>query len=144
MLLLAIAALSRIRFPERKKGQPGYKTDRQAFVEYLKSGKKHHLNGFPPDQPFDGETLQIEEFLYKCLRCPLVHNGGLPEGMQPIHPNHLFSIPAHDNETQVDSRYPGIARRQMPVGYGFRLLDRLTTIVENGCRVVEDNKSTED
>lgn len=143
MLLLAIAGLSRIQFPEWRRRQPGYKPDKDAFVDYLTMAKQHHLHGFPSQEQFDGKNLPLEEFLYRFLRCPLVHEGDIPDGLQPIHHNHLFSVPAHYESSGASQDQHGVAWRSMPVGYGHQLLERLTRIVEEGCTAIENPTQSE-
>jgi len=66
--LLAVAATSRKRFSDRKAV-----TDRDAFERFLETGHSVRLS-----VEYRGECHSIEHVFYKCFRCELVHEGGLP------------------------------------------------------------------
>ena len=66
--LVAVAATSRRRFPDRKTFR-----DRQAFVSFLTGTLQVRLS-----VEYRGECLPVEEILYEWVRCQLVHEGTLP------------------------------------------------------------------
>lgn len=70
--LSAVAATSRLRYPDRKATKDG-----DAFRKFLKGGKGGELG-----VEFRGDVHSIEHIFYKWLRCELVHEGGLPVDIQ--------------------------------------------------------------
>ena len=66
--LIAVAATSRLRFPDRKAMNDG-----DAFEAFLKSTHDVRLS-----VEFRGELHSIERIFYKWLRCELVHEAKLP------------------------------------------------------------------
>jgi hypothetical protein len=66
--LIAVAATSRLRFPNRKQA-----SDSQAFTQFLDSVRQ------PIGQvEFRGKLETISMIFYKWLRCELVHEGAIP------------------------------------------------------------------
>jgi hypothetical protein len=70
--LTAVAATSRLRYPNRKAVKDG-----DAFKQFLESAHSVRLT-----VEFRGEMHSIEHILYKWLRCELVHEGGIPVDVQ--------------------------------------------------------------
>jgi hypothetical protein len=70
--LIAVAATSRRRFPNRKAV-----ADRDAFVEFLEKAHRVRIS-----VEYRGECLPVEQVFYKWIRCQLVHEGGLPVDIQ--------------------------------------------------------------
>lgn len=66
--LVAVAATSRRRFPNRKAV-----SDREAFERFISAAHTVHLS-----VEYRGEVHSIEHVLYKWLRCELVHQGEVP------------------------------------------------------------------
>ena len=66
--LIAVAATSRRRFPDRKA-----LSDREAFERFVAAAHSVRLS-----VEYRGEVHPIEHVLYKWLRCELVHEGELP------------------------------------------------------------------
>jgi len=66
--LVAVAATSRRRFPNRK-----VVSDREAFEWFVSAAHTVHLS-----VEYRGEVHPIEHVLYKWLRCELVHEGEVP------------------------------------------------------------------
>ena len=66
--LVAVAATSRRRFPDRKAVG-----DREAFVRFLKAAHTVRIS-----VEYRNECLPVEQIFYKWFRCQLVHEGGLP------------------------------------------------------------------
>jgi hypothetical protein len=66
--LVAVAATSRRRFPDRKAVG-----DREAFVRFLEAAHTVRIS-----VEYRGECLPVEQIFYKWFRCQLVHEGGLP------------------------------------------------------------------
>ena len=66
--LAAVAATSRLRYPDRKTVKDG-----EAFEQFLKAAQSVSLRF-----ELRGELQTIEHILYKFFRCELVHEGGLP------------------------------------------------------------------
>jgi len=66
--LIAVAATSRKRFPDRKAN-----TDREAFERFLEEANSVRLS-----VEYRGECHPIEHVFYKWFRCQLVHEGELP------------------------------------------------------------------
>lgn len=69
LALVAVAARSRINFPDLK--------DREAFESTMRAALSMNLSA-----EFRGEMLAIERIFYKWLRCELVHAGGLPDDVK--------------------------------------------------------------
>ena len=69
--LSAVAATARLRYPDRKAVKDG-----DAFKQFLERSPGW-LN-----VEFRGECHSVEHIFYKWLRCELVHEGGLPVGIQ--------------------------------------------------------------
>lgn len=67
-VLIAVAATSRRRFPDRKAVG-----DRDAFVRILEGAHTVRIS-----VEYRGECLLVEQVFYKWVRCQLVHEGGLP------------------------------------------------------------------
>jgi hypothetical protein len=67
-VLVAVAASSRRRFPDRKTVG-----DRESFLRFLEGAHSVRLS-----VEYRGECLPVEEIFYKWFRCQLVHEGGLP------------------------------------------------------------------
>lgn len=65
-VLVAVAATAR-------KTLPHIKGDRDCFVNFLKS-----THSWTISIEHRGEQVDVDHFLYKWLRCELVHTGGLP------------------------------------------------------------------
>ncbi len=70
--LVAVAATSRLRFPDRKSV-----TDRDAFVGFVEKTLSSRLH-----VEYRGDCQPIELIFYKWIRCQLVHEGGLPVDIQ--------------------------------------------------------------
>ncbi len=70
--LSAVAATSRLRYPDRKAVLDG-----DAFKLFLESAHAVRLS-----VEFKGELHTIEHIFYKWFRCALVHEGGLPVGIE--------------------------------------------------------------
>jgi hypothetical protein len=66
--LVAVAATSRRRFPDRKAISDGV-----AFVQFLESSHTVRIK-----VEYRGECLPVEQIFYKWFRCQLIHEGGLP------------------------------------------------------------------
>lgn len=66
--LVAVAATSRRRFPDRKAVK-----DRDAFVRFLEAAHTDRIS-----VEYRSKCLPVEELFYKWFRCQLVHEGGLP------------------------------------------------------------------
>jgi hypothetical protein len=66
--LVAVAATSRRRFPDRKAV-----SDREAFERFISAAHTVRLS-----VEYRGEVHPIEHVLYKWLRCELVHEGEVP------------------------------------------------------------------
>ncbi len=71
-VLIALAATSRLRFPDCKAV-----SDRDAFVRFMESACAGRIS-----VEYRGECLPVEQILYKWIRCQLVHEGGLPVDIQ--------------------------------------------------------------
>ena len=67
-VLTAVAATSRLRYPDRETIKDG-----EAFRRFIASAHTVRLR-----VEFRGELFSIEQVFYKWLRCELVHEGGLP------------------------------------------------------------------
>jgi hypothetical protein len=65
--LIAVAATSRRRFPDRKAVN-----DRGAFIRFMESAHTVRIS-----VEYRGECLSVEQVLYKWFRCQMVHEGGL-------------------------------------------------------------------
>ena len=70
--LVAVAATSRLRFPDRKAVK-----DPDAFVQFLEKAHTVRIS-----VEYRGECLPVEQVFYKWIRCQLVHEGGLPVDIQ--------------------------------------------------------------
>jgi len=66
--LIAVAATSRLRYPDRNA-----LNDREAFEKFL-ADEKPGVLAFE----YRGEVHTLEHIIYKWLRCQLVHEGELP------------------------------------------------------------------
>ena len=66
--LVAVAATSRRRFPDRKSV-----TDQDAFIQFVEKTLSYRIH-----VEYRGECRPIEQIFYKWIRCQLVHEGGLP------------------------------------------------------------------
>lgn len=67
-VLVAVAATSRRRFPDRNAIG-----DREAFVRFLEAAHSVRLR-----VEYRGECLPVEQIFYKWVRCQLIHEGELP------------------------------------------------------------------
>lgn len=67
-ILVAVAATSRRRFPDRKKVRDG-----EAFIRFLEASHSVRLS-----VEYRGECVPAEQIFYKWFRCQLVHEGDLP------------------------------------------------------------------
>ncbi|MDD5056969.1 MAG: hypothetical protein PHQ60_03775 [Sideroxydans sp.] len=72
MALVAIAATSRLRFPNRKAVSDG-----DAFEQFLTSVRPGRIGA-----EYRGEMHSVEHIFYKWLRCALIHESGLPEDIK--------------------------------------------------------------
>lgn len=70
--LVAVAATSRLRFPDRKAVR-----DSEAFETFLTSAHPVRLS-----VEYRSELHSVERIFYKWLRCELVHEGGLPADIE--------------------------------------------------------------
>lgn len=72
--LVAVAATSRRRFPDRKAVG-----DREAFVRFLEAAHSVRIS-----VEYRNKCLPVEQIFYKWFRCPLLHEGALPVDIQFI------------------------------------------------------------
>jgi len=95
MLLVAVAATSRKRYPRRtpSKGNASKEMgDAEAFKTFLCDEMWGLMKGAEEVVEFRGASMRIEDFLYKFLRNELAHEGGLAVDLQPIQNDAVLSI----------------------------------------------------
>jgi hypothetical protein len=128
MLLVAVAATSRKRYPKgtSSKTAAGKKMDdREAFTTFLRDEMWRLVKEHDDQVVFRSATLPIEEFLYRSLRCELVHEGGIPIDLQPVTNEAVLSI--------VDADGSGISVSRLLLG---RLNDVVWRVPENSVDAV--------
>jgi hypothetical protein len=108
MLLVAVAATSRKRYPKRKM------SDHEAFTTFLRDEMWQLVKEHDDFIVYDGEKKPIEDFLYEYLRCQLVHEGHTPIDLYPMRNGDVLTID-----------YPDGPR----IGFSRLLLARLNDIV---------------
>ena len=91
MILVAVAATSRKRYPKNT----GV-SDRDAFTRFLRDEMWELVKDPPDGIEFRGQKRPIEEFLYEFLRCELIHEGGVPLDLQPMHDGAVLTIDCAD------------------------------------------------
>lgn len=84
LVATAIAASSRLKYPKSV-----VKSDKEAFVRYLDERLNYIFLGFESPAPFmtygdDERRVTIGEIIYVEFRCNLVHEAGLPEGVDIV------------------------------------------------------------
>src|SRR5689334_9376605 len=95
MLLVAIAATSRKRYPVGTKSlkKPSEKMgDGEAFKTFLRDEIWRLVREHDDAIKFRGQEIPIEDFLYKFLRCELVHEGRLPTDLHPMRREDVITI----------------------------------------------------
>jgi len=95
MLLIAVAATSRKRYPRGtpSKNNPAKQMgDREAFTTFLRDEIWRLVREHDDFVVFRGEKRPIEDFLYEFLRCELVHDGGIPLDLYPVHDGSVLSV----------------------------------------------------
>lgn len=95
MLLVAVAATSRKRYrtgtPSKK--DPSKKMgDGEAFTTFLRDEIWRLVKEHDDFVVFRGKKRSIEEFLYKFLRCELIHDGHTPVDLHPTHDDAVLTI----------------------------------------------------
>jgi len=84
LVLIAVAASSRRRYPDRKTIK-----DREAFERFLTEAMSARLH-----VEYRGDCHSVEHIFYKWLRCELVHEGGLPLDIEFMSPDDGLSLRA--------------------------------------------------
>jgi len=84
MLLVAVAATARKRYP--KMG------DHKAFTLFLRDEMWRLVKEHSDIVVFRGKERRIEEFLYKFLRCELVHRAAVPRDLRPLRAEDLLTL----------------------------------------------------
>ncbi len=95
MLLVAVAATSRKRYPRGtpSKKHPSKKMgDAEAFKTFLRDEIWRLVKEHSDFVVFRGEQRPIEDFLYEFLRNELIHEGGTPVDLQPMHDGAVLTI----------------------------------------------------
>jgi hypothetical protein len=95
MLLVAVAATSRKRYPRGtpSKKHPSKKMgDREAFQTFVRDEVWRLVKEYKDFVVFRGKQRPIEEFLYEFLRNELIHEGGTPVDLHPLHDGAVLTI----------------------------------------------------
>ena len=107
MLLIAVASTSRKRYP---RGTPSKKNpnkkmyDREAFTTFLRDEIWRLVKEHSDFVVYRGKQRPIEEFLYKYLRCQLVHEGHTPVDLYPMRDGDVLTIDYPDGSRISFSR----------------------------------------
>ncbi len=107
MLLVAVAATSRKRYP---RGTPSVKRpgkemcDREAFTKFLRDEIWQLVKEGEDFVKYRCEKMPIEDFLYKFLRCQLVHEGHTPVDLYPMRDGDVLTIDYPDGTGVTFSR----------------------------------------
>lgn len=99
MLLIAVAATSRKRYPLGTKSQNSPAKDMgdgEAFKTFLRDEMWRLVKEHDDTVRFRGQKIPIEDFLYKFLRCELVHEGKLPIDLHPMREQDVITIDFDD------------------------------------------------
>lgn len=82
-LLVAVAATSRRRYPQRKsKTTPAGMTDREAFTKFMHDEMPAIARVQDLDVKFRGSMIRLEELFYEFVRCELAHEATLPHDVR--------------------------------------------------------------
>jgi hypothetical protein len=107
MLLIAVASTSRKRYP---RGTPSKMTptknmsDHEAFTTFLRDEIWRLVKEYSDFVVYQGKQQPIEEFLYKYLRCHLVHEGRIPVDLYPMRNNDVLTMDCGDGSVACFSR----------------------------------------
>jgi len=99
MLLIAVAATSRKRYPlgtKSLKDPSKDMGDAEAFKTFLRDEIWRLVKEHDDTVQFRGKKIPIEDFLYKFLRCELVHDGKLPVDLHPMRDQDVITIDFDD------------------------------------------------
>jgi hypothetical protein len=92
LLLVAVAALSRVRYPKAQ-----VPSDKKAFRQLLKDEQWSLCRAGPKTILIGGEETPVEDFLYEWLRNSLVHEGSIPDALKPLSTEAVVSISYGDH-----------------------------------------------
>ncbi len=129
MLLVAVAATARKRYPKgtMSKMNPNNKMgDRESFTLFLKDEMWQIVKGNSEVVHFRGQKKTIEDFLYKFLRCELVHTATMPIDLEPRRQADLLTFELPDGSR---------------IGFSKLLLARLNEVVR---RAPENSSANRD
>jgi hypothetical protein len=87
LLLIAVAALSRVRYPQKV-----VKSDKAAFCKLLQDERWQLCREGPKSVRVGDVEKPIEDFLYEYLRNGLIHEGTIPENLKPLAAEAVLSI----------------------------------------------------
>lgn len=99
MLLIAVAATSRKRYPKdtpSKKNPKNNMSDHEAFTTFLRDEIWLLVKEHSDFVVYEGKQRPIEEFLYQYLRCHLVHEGRTPVDLYPMRNDDVLTIDCGD------------------------------------------------
>lgn len=99
MLLIAVAATSRKRYPLGTKSRNNPSKDMgdgEAFKTFLHDEMWRLVKEHDDTVQVRGQKVPIEDFLYKFLRCELVHEGKLPVDLHPMREQDVLTIDFDD------------------------------------------------
>ncbi len=95
LLLVAVAATSRKRYPRGTKSRKNISEDmgdKEAFETFLRDEIWRLVKEHDDAVIYRGKKIPIERFLYKYLRCQLVHEGQMPVDLQPMQKQDVITI----------------------------------------------------
>lgn len=119
LLLAAIGASSKLQFPDGTKsrtrfdrsGNPVDMGDGEAFKLFLGGRLRKLLFGGPQwvedDHPsglvfvYRDKQIDFAEFIYKYMRCPLLHEAALPESVKVSTPTNQYTVQFDVSETEL-------------------------------------------
>ncbi len=92
MLLVAMSATSRKRYPESEEPSPG-----KAFKKFVDDSRRH-LFGLEAALQESGSTQSLGDFLWNALRCALEHEGQLSPEHHPVRPDVVVTLAGNKTE----------------------------------------------